>query len=227
MTSDGALRKYRQQVADQSTQIREVALLLRKSIMTAEKTPLPESLTLKDILKGEVQVPSNVSLFFKYLIAGPDSRRWKQTIKQKRISSMSQDTVYVTTSGLKKLQKHLAVGLSLNSLTGSRKVVEMMCRLGHCASYHAIREIENEMTIEATKSVKARPFGISLNASTASVVAWDNFDRDTLHETVGIAYQVLDNSQPNILENSQEGQNSNENTKLKKRKHSYSPSYRQ
>ena len=106
-------------------------------------------------------------------------------------------------------------------------MVEMMCRLGHCASYHTIREIENEMTIEATKSVKARPFGISLNASTASVVAWDNFDRDTLHETVGIAYQVLDNSQPNILENSQEGQNSNENTKLKKRKRSYSPSYRQ
>ena len=140
---------------------------------------------------------------------------------------MSQDTVYVTTSGLKKIQKHLAVGLSLNSLTGSRKVVEMMCRLGHCASYHTIREIENEMTIEATKSVKARPFGISLNASTASVVAWDSFDRDTLHETVGIAYQVLDNSQPNILENSQEGQNSNENTKLKKRKRSYSPSYRQ
>ena len=129
----------------------------------------------------------------------------------------------------------MTVGLSLNSLTGSRKVVEMMCRLGHCASYHTIREIENEMTIEATKSVKVRPFGISLKASTASVFAWDNFDRfvetksgkDTLHETVGIAYQVLDNSQPNILENSQEGQNSNENTKLKKRKHSYSPSYRQ
>ena len=56
MTSDGALRKHRQQVADQSTQIREVALLLRKSIMNAEKTPLSESLTLKDILKGEVQV---------------------------------------------------------------------------------------------------------------------------------------------------------------------------
>ena len=30
----------------------------------------PESLTLKDILKGEVHLPSNLSLFFKYLIAG-------------------------------------------------------------------------------------------------------------------------------------------------------------
>ena len=72
---------------------------------------------------------------------------------------------------------------------------------------------------------------MSLNASTATGVAWDNFDRfvetksgkDTLHDTA-IAYQVLDNSRPNILENSQERQNSNENTKLKKRKHSYCPS---
>ena len=115
MTSEEALRKHRQQVADQSTQIRDVALLLRESIINAENAPLPESLTLKDILKGEVQVPSNVSLFFKYLIAGPDSRRWKQTIKQKRITLVSLDTVYAATSGLKKLQNPLTVGLSLNS----------------------------------------------------------------------------------------------------------------
>ena len=33
------------------------------------------------------------------------------------------------------------------------------------------------MTIEATKSVNATPFGMSLNASTATGVAWDNFER--------------------------------------------------
>ena len=73
---------------------------------------------------------------------------------------------------------------------------------------------------------------MSLNASTATSLACDNFDRfmetksgkDTLHNTVDIAFQLLDNSRPNILENSQEGQDSNENTKLKKRKCSYSPS---
>ena len=126
----------------------------------------------------------------------------------------------------------MTVGLSLNSLTGSKKVVEMMCRLGHCASCHTIKEIENEMTIKAANSVKATPFGMSLNASTATGVAWDNFDRfvetksgkDTLHDTVGITYQLLNNSRPNILGNSKEGQNSNENTKLKKWKCSYSPS---
>ena len=83
-------------------------------------------------------------------------------------------------------------------------LVEMICRLGHCASHHRIKEIENEMTIEATSgSVEATPFGMSLNASAAAGVAWGNFDRfeetkkgkDTLHiYIVCIAYQVLDNS---------------------------------
>ena len=45
MTSEEGLRKHRQQVADQSTQIREVALLLRENIMNAEEAPLSESLT--------------------------------------------------------------------------------------------------------------------------------------------------------------------------------------
>ena len=45
---------------------------MRENIMNAEKTPLPESLNLKDILEGKVQVPPKVSLFFKCFIAGPD-----------------------------------------------------------------------------------------------------------------------------------------------------------
>ena len=111
-------------------------------------------------------------------------------------------------------------------------MVEMLCRLGHCASYHTIKEIENEMAIDATKSMTATSFGMSLSASAATGIAWDKFDRfvetkngkDTFHDTVGIACQVLDNSQPNILEQNQERQNGNENAKLKIKKRLYSPS---
>ena len=56
-------------------------------------------------------------------------------------------------------------------------MVEIICGLGHCASYQTIKEIENEMTIEATKSVKATPFRMSLNGSAAIGVVWDEFDR--------------------------------------------------
>ena len=48
MISKEALRKHRQ-VSDQSSQIK-VVLLLSENIMSAEKTPLPENLTLKDTI---------------------------------------------------------------------------------------------------------------------------------------------------------------------------------
>ena len=105
----------------------------------------------------------------------------------------------------------------------------MMCGLDHCASYHTIKEIENEIKVDAT-IVNATPFGMSKNDSAATGVAWDNFimfvetknGKDALHETVGIGYQVLDNSQPSVSEDNQ--QNTKENTKLKKRKCLYSTS---
>ena len=54
---------------------------------------------------------------------------------------MSEDAVFAATAGLKKLQKHLMLGIALKSLTGSRNVIEIMNRLGHCVSYHTIEEI--------------------------------------------------------------------------------------
>ena len=120
-------------------------------------------------------------------------------MKQRRIKSISQDVVFATTSGQKKPRKHLELGLILKSLTGSRKVVEMINRLGHCVNYHTVQELETELTIEATRSNIKTPFGMNFTNNCGTGIAWDNFDRfvetqsgrDTLHDTVGIAYQVI------------------------------------
>ena len=61
-----------------------------------------------------------------------------------RIKSMSEDAVFVATAGLNNHQKHLMLGIALKGLTGSRKVIEIMNRLGHCASYHIIEEVETD-----------------------------------------------------------------------------------
>ena len=44
---------------------------------------------------------------------------------------MCQDAIFATTSGRKKPKKHLMVGTALKSLTGSRKVIEIMNKVGH------------------------------------------------------------------------------------------------
>ena len=117
---------------------------------------------------------------------------------------MSEDAVFVATAGLNNHQKHLMLGIALKGLTGSRKVIEIMNRLGHCASYHTIEETETEATFESSKRKLVTPLGMKLNPRCGTGVAWDNFDRfvetitgkETLHDTVGITYQTITEEEP-------------------------------
>ena len=124
--------------------IRDVALVLREEISKTEESQLPDNLKIEDIQKGEVDIPELVELFFQNLRGGPDSRRWASNLKQIRTKSISEDVVFAATGGLKKPQKHLMLGIALKSLTGSRKDVEVMNRLGDCISYHTMEEIKTE-----------------------------------------------------------------------------------
>ena len=134
--------------------IRDVAFKLRQEIMNASSIKLPEHLKVEDIFKGAAEVPDLVQNFFKYLIGGTDSCKWDLESRKRRIKSIGQDVVFSTTSGIKKPSKHLQLGLAIKSLTGSRKVVEILNRMGHCVNYSTVEELETELTFEANKTVK-------------------------------------------------------------------------
>ena len=70
--------------------------------------------------------------------------------------------MFAATGGLKKPQNHLMLGIAVKSLTGSRKVVEIMDSLVHCISYHIKEEIQTEATFETTKNNLFTPSGMNL-----------------------------------------------------------------
>ena len=80
-------------------------------------------------MSGETEIPEEVLQFFKYLIIGADNRTSGSSSKLRRIRSISEDVVYSMTSGRKKPSKHLKLGLVIKSLTGSKKVIEMLNHL--------------------------------------------------------------------------------------------------
>ena len=87
----------------------------------------------------------------------------------------------------------------MKSLTGSWKVIEILNRLGHCVSYYLVEEIETELTYAANEKDILNPSGMNMGANACTSLAFDNYDRfvetltgkDTLHDTVGIAYQTV------------------------------------
>ena len=151
MSISDAFHKKNSATKSQDVQLRDAALVLHETVLSSESKPLPENLTIDSVLYGTTNVPPKLSQFFQYLICRPDSRRWKSDAKQRRIQSVSQDIIFAASSGCKLPSKHLKLGVALKSLTGSRKVVEILNRYGHCANYHAVEEIETELMQQKLK----------------------------------------------------------------------------
>ena len=63
----------------------------------------------------------------------------------RRASTLSQDVLFYESKGKVKPSKHLCMGLSMKSLTGSRRIIEILNRLGHSVCYHTTEEIETEL----------------------------------------------------------------------------------
>ena len=118
---------------------------------------------------------------------------------ERLVRSASDDAVFVTTRGRTKPSKHLCMGLGLKSLTGSRKVVEMLNHYGHSISYYTVEAIETDLATNICERNCATPEGIQKVSGLCTGLAWDNYDKNTetlsgantLHDTVGICYQNI------------------------------------
>ena len=90
--------------------------------------------------------------------------------------------------------KHITLGVTLKAITSSRKVVDLINKLGHCCSYNTIEELETEATFFMSSKNNICPDDTTLLPDLCTGVAYDNLDRfietcsdkDTLHDTVGI-----------------------------------------
>lgn len=199
---------YNSEIADDSVRVAfdyseseeriltKTALQLRKDMLNAPRKDLPENPTLHDVKDGDTTTPEAVKLFFRVLYTGKIAEDCGKRV-QRRIDSSSQDALYIVQRGRAKPPKHITLGMALKSITGSKKLVQVMNRFGHCVNYSCLEELETA-TAEALKgrekacpedTIPGLPMGL----------AFDNFDEltqtlsgsDTLHDTMGILYQNI------------------------------------
>ena len=114
------------------------------------------------------------------------------------MKSVWEGIIYTVSSGAKIPAKHLQVGLAMKSLSGRRKVIEVLNRLIHSVCYSAVEEIETELIFEGTKENRVIPQQMTMDSEVGVGLTFDTFNRfvetlngkDTQHDTVGIAYQI-------------------------------------
>ena len=198
MSYTEAFRKEHSMENKTTSNIRDMAFFLRDAIFQAEEEKLPEKPKLKDIFNGGVKTPDVLTQFLTHLVCSPDVRRGKSEIKQKRVN-----IIYAATADLKVPKKHIQLGLVTKSLTGSKKLLNVLNRYGHSISYTATEEIETELTYKGTKENVLIPNDMKACENTSVGLAFDNYDhsaemfsgKNTLHDTVGIAYQLRNDAE--------------------------------
>lgn len=187
------------------SKIKLMAFDIRRKVMEMDKRHLPKNnIMLKNIFEGECSIPNELYVLIKSLLSGPrESRNERKDIK---IDSICSSIIYSMTNGTVKPSTSLSLGLVTKSVTGSRKMVEILNRLGHCVSYNVVEELETELAYGSSAHEHILPYGLINNPNLRTHVAFDNFDKfvetssgkDTLHDTVGIVYQNIVEGEKNM-----------------------------
>ena len=141
ITLEKALKLADLQKSKLDQRIRDIAFILRTIIKSATRTNLPSNgLTFDDIIDGEVKIPEQLTQFFTHFVVGSDHRSHESTSKTRRLESLPGDKVLFVTNERKKPSKRLKLTLAVKSMTGSKKLIGMLSRYGHFASYTTTEE---------------------------------------------------------------------------------------
>lgn len=181
-----------------NSKVTETAYQLRNAILQlAKKHPdLPNPLTVDALQAGQANPPEILTHFFKILYTGSSNKEPSDRMSR-YIRSASEDALFAVTNGEVKPSKHLCLGMGLKSITGSRKVIEILNHLGHSVGYHVTETIENDLALNISNKNCITPDSLLKLSGLSTGTAWDNYDEntetlsgsDTLHDTVGICYQ--------------------------------------
>lgn len=161
---------------DLNTQIKAIAFSIRQKVMAMEKRKLPKhNIALKDVLNGECEIPEELKLLIESLLNGPN--RSKNPNKPIRANSICSSIVFSITNGAVKPASCLHLGLAMLSITGSRKVVNILNRMGHAISYTVCEEIVTELAHGCSER-GILPDGLLPNTPALHThLAFDNYDR--------------------------------------------------
>ncbi len=139
----------------------------------------------------------NLREFFRIPVTGSiDSSKTSHSV-DRVIESSASDVIYTVTRGEVKPAKHCLLALGTKSITGSKKMINILNHCGHCLGYHTTEEIETNLAITVDQKELTTPDRIILEQGRCTATCFDNYDDNketlsglgTLHDTVGIIYQ--------------------------------------
>ncbi len=150
---------------------------------------------MNDCKQGQSKPPDILIKFLEILCGGSEDNSSLRVKRQ--VSSTAQDMLFCTSNGKVKPAKHLCMAVGIKSLTGSRKIVDLLSRLGYSVSYNVVEGTETEIASSLTETDGLLPDMSLQQPGLCTSLAFDDYNeltetlssRDTLYDTVGISFQ--------------------------------------
>lgn len=189
-----------QKLSTEETVLHQAAMILHSELTATEglKSWPPEAEDVTEE-KAEAMLPSKLKRFLQWVTNGESETTVSKDSENlnRKILSVGQDLLYITSRGRALTPKHLALANSLNQTGHSKLMMNIVNRLGHCISHDQLLRIN---TAVATKIEEANgeviiPGGIQTGVFTQ--LAADNNDlleeildgKNTTHSTNMIVLQ--------------------------------------
>ena len=123
----------------------------------------------------------------------------KQPEDERKVLSVTQDVAHSASNSKVKLPKHISLAMAIHHLTGSKVLITLLNRMGHCSPYDEVQAVDTSPAMEVTALVEQMGTIIPSNISPGPFIhiAADNNDineetldaKNTTHATTIEVYQ--------------------------------------
>ena len=196
-------------VKDDRIKILYHAAQILKSDMKHSKGIKIQPLCIEDVSlsKAKYLIPETLYSFLCWIIAQPEKIGENGTVApscqdpedERRVLMLGQDMVHAVTRGRVKTPKHVGLAVTLHHITGSKQIVTLLNRMGHCISYDDVEVVDTSLAQEIITKSEESGVVIPSNISPGVFVqcAGDNNDvneetldgKETTHATTLVVYQ--------------------------------------
>ena len=98
--------------------------------------------TAEELRSERFEPPAKLLSFIETLLTATTGRASRSKKATRLARSIFQDIVFIYCQGKVLQSTHLLLGLGLNNLTESRKIIDIVNKLGHCIKYNTVCDFE-------------------------------------------------------------------------------------
>ena len=129
-------------------------------------------------------VPNDLYWLLRWIIGPTLDIEDTSTIDDRKVLSIAQDIIHCSSNARVKTPKHVSLAMSTHHLTGSKQIIMLLSRMGHCISYEEMKSVDASLATEVLAQSEEYDTVLPSNISPGSFIQMGSDNDDFNEETI-------------------------------------------